>query len=484
MSISHIAIFVSVVLITTGTLLPFNFTFDGTGVSWSVLSLSSGTETYLEIVSNGLLYLPLGFGLSVHFRSQGMGKFSQLTYTAVICFALSYFVEVLQSFLPSRHPTWRDVGANTSGGILGYLWMMVGETKSPSLSLFVYLTAAGLLSIPLQLSTSLNNWQTSFPLIVGNEHTGDRPWKGSISEFYIARKAATEDEVRRTVDHKSPVPLLGEYLVAYYKKDGTKGYRDEIGQSPRLESRKRSDIATGEGSNWFETEAAPGNLTKQLITSSQFTLGATISSDSGSQSGPARIISLSADAVRRNFTLGQQGEDLIVRLRTPLTGPNGVNPSLRVPSVFSTPEGRHIVITYNGTNLHVYIDGLKSPESLKLTPALFVYNSVRGVAFPSSQLAQLFYYGIIFLPAGVMLLLATAKASPVCNLCVLFPLGGAISFLLSLLLEGILILVSGRQGQLENILLGMFFCYFSFLGLYFLRVKTVSFRRSVQLNFS
>jgi hypothetical protein len=43
-------------------------------------------------------------------------------------------------------------------------------------------------------------------------------------------------------------------------------------------------------------------------------------------------------------------------------------------------------------------------------------------------------------------------------------------------------LVGGRQGQLENVLIGMFFCDFSFLESYSHPIKTLSFHRS-ELNF-
>ena len=477
---NKIAIVASFVLIFAVTLFPLNFTFEPAGMSWNMLTLSSGSETLWEMVTNGVLYIPLGLGISVYFRSQGTRRLDLLIFSLLICFALSYATEVLQSFLPSRYPSWRDVGANTLGGIAGYLFLLIWERKSPPLALVAYLAAAGLLMTLMQRSTTLNNWNTSFPLMVGNEHTGDRAWKGSVSEFYIASKAAPEYEIRRTLADKSPLPLLSDYLVAYYEKSGSEGYRDEVAKSPPLERRKSPNTAGNQGSTWFETVTAPHDLTKELVKSSQFTLGAIISSESGDQTGPARIISLSADVARRNFTLGQEGPDLIFRLTTPGTGENGVHPYLRVPSVFSTPKVRHIIITYDGTNLHVYIDGQKRLELLELTPALFLYNSLRQVEFPSSKFAQLLYYGIIFVPVGVMLLLTLTEANLSCDLGMFFLLGGVLSLFLSLALEGLLMLVSGRQGQVDNVLLGMFFCYFSVLGLYFLLIKIVPFPHSVE----
>jgi hypothetical protein len=80
-----------------------------------------------------------------------------------------------------------------------------------------------------------------------------------------------------------------------------------------------------------------------------------------------------------------------------------------------------------------------------------------------------------------MLLLAIIQANPIGDMRVIV-VGGLMSLLLSLLLEGLLMLVSGRQGQFQNILLGIFFCYFSFLGLYCFLIKTLSFRRSFGLD--
>ena len=55
------------------------------------------------------------------------------------------------------------------------------------------------------------------------------------------------------------------------------------------------------------------------------------------QHGPAEIMALSRDHHNRNFTVAQEGADLIFRLRTPLTDLNGM-PQLRVPGVFSEPD--------------------------------------------------------------------------------------------------------------------------------------------------
>jgi hypothetical protein len=89
------------------------------------------------------------------------------------------------------------------------------------------------------------------------------------------------------------------------------------------------------------------------------------------QDGPARIVTLSADPLSRNFTLGQgpweegeagtpsnQGTSNFydIRLRTNDTGRNGV-PSLRTGSVVTTTR-QHVVYTRHADGtVHIYIDG-------------------------------------------------------------------------------------------------------------------------------
>ena len=62
-----------------------------------------------------------------------------------------------------------------------------------------------------------------------------------------------------------------------------------------------------------------------------------VRSFSTDQSGPARIITLSLDPYLRNFTVGQESDDLVFRLRTPWTNFNGTLDDaefVQVPDVF------------------------------------------------------------------------------------------------------------------------------------------------------
>jgi hypothetical protein len=88
----------------------------------------------------------------------------------------------------------------------------------------------------------------------------------------------------------------------------------------------------------------------------QLTIEAVITISKMDQSGPARIISFSKDAARRNFTLGQEGKHIVIRLRTPHTGLNGLNPQISACQI--TPnKPMHIVVSYYPGNLYCYLNG-------------------------------------------------------------------------------------------------------------------------------
>ena len=68
-------------------------------------------------------------------------------------------------------------------------------------------------------------------------------------------------------------------------------------------------------------------IVQAIDRSGELTIEAWVQPANATQSGPARIVTCSADTGRRNFTLGQAAADFEVRFRTTTTSPNG-EPSL------------------------------------------------------------------------------------------------------------------------------------------------------------
>ncbi len=129
-------------------------------------------------------------------------------------------------------------------------------------------------------------------------------------------------------------------------------------------------------SHWLETATAATSLTERLRITSQFSLITKLATAEQTQTGPARIISLSEDGYHRNFTLGQEGTDLVFRLRTPITGENGTKPEIIVPDIFVDTKLHSLIVTYNGSELRFYIDQFKPFYSVELNPSLAFFQHI------------------------------------------------------------------------------------------------------------
>ncbi|HYG75986.1 MAG TPA: protein kinase [Planctomycetota bacterium] len=90
--------------------------------------------------------------------------------------------------------------------------------------------------------------------------------------------------------------------------------------------------------------------------SNELSIEASFHPDNLTQSGPARIISFSTDGSTRNFTLGQDGAKLILRLRTTKTGPNGSSPQTDLCTL-SAPEMHHVIVSYSRGRLLCFLNG-------------------------------------------------------------------------------------------------------------------------------
>ncbi len=85
------------------------------------------------------------------------------------------------------------------------------------------------------------------------------------------------------------------------------------------------------------------------------------------QSGPSRLFSLELDVRERNFTIGQVGEALVVRVRRP--GSPRAKPEFRVPGVFAADEWVDIRVAIEPGLLQVDVDGRRRLDApLPQTP--------------------------------------------------------------------------------------------------------------------
>ncbi|MCC5610255.1 VanZ family protein [Nostoc sp. CHAB 5834] len=464
---NFLIVITSILLVLLATLYPFNFYIPDSFSLPEFFANFNNASNFQDQVNNFLLFMPLGFAFTRLLQKRRIKTGVQVFIVTLVSAGLSLTVEVLQVFLPSRMPTPSDIINNSIGGFLGfvcfYLWnsqsfkntvaQIENSRASRSIKQIVvfcigYIFLTFLISLLWQNTINLSNWDANYPLLIGNEQTRDRPWQGYMSEVYIADRAISRNEVAQGLADSSYFNNLGNSLIANYQFKGKCCYKEQTGQLPELLWQGQPlDAQEGKGvflssSHWLQTATPVTTLSKRISKTSEFTLSTTLATSNLEQFGPARIISISGTSLRRNLTLGQQGNDLDFRLRTPITGENGADLRLNIPNIFTDTKPHHIIITYSRATIQVYIDNLQNFSSLNLLELI-----------PKNQ--RVFYYALTFIPLGFGLTILTLLAKRRLILSNLLIYGGIL--IPSLILEGILVSESGKNLSLKTLLLGMLF---------------------------
>jgi glycopeptide antibiotics resistance protein len=454
----------SLVLVLFMTLFPFNFQLPQ-DISWTDLKNHTNPGDFLVNIP---FFIPWGVSLTYFLYRQKLKWLAIALLVTIGSIALSALVELLQLFVPSRTSTPADVVSNTLGGIFGLLtfysirWQILSRLsksfllKGVTIFFVGYLSFSCLLSIPLERFCNLNLWDGNFPLLIGNESTGDRPWQGYISQLYLSDRAIDSDRISKLMTSSLSVNDLKNLAIADYSFTDAKKYLDKIDLLPKLswqrkfipQDRKQGILLTGD--NWLSTEKPATLLKKKIAKTSQFTIITKIATTNTDQTGPARIIAYSRDPLHSNFVLGQEGQDLVFRVRTPLTGKNGNQPQLLIPGVFSDILPHRLVITYAGSIVKIYVDTPKNTQSLELVPGTVLMSYLLPAKAYNSSNFMLLYYGIIFIPLGICLGVIYTIVKWTFPWQLILVINGII--FPALLLEGSFISQQGREMSLGNLL--------------------------------
>ncbi len=394
----------------------------------------------LKLISNGglrdffgnvLLFLPLGFGLCGVLMHLRLGRAALAT--VIGCGFLSALVETLQVFLPGRDPAISDIIANTLGALAGFAlqrrignrlgcvlaWVIqtkrgIISRRALFLGLLLYaLTIAGVLWHSARL-LRISGWDETFWLVVGNEHTGDRPWQGKVTELSIVSRLISEESVQKLFEGATITDVMPSQLASEYN---VHNWTDELGHLPALILRGSggtTDSASStlfSASAWRESDTPAQNLAIAANKSSAFTVVLAVATSDTRQTGLCRIVSFSKSIHDRNLMLGQDGENLFVRIRTPLTE-GGSRPEFVVPRVFSDNKLHRIVLTSDGRQVRVWVDSISRQSGLYITPDMAMFWRIRPPGdreMPLEESIQhapyLVFRACALLPAGLILAL-------------------------------------------------------------------------------
>ena len=222
------------------------------------------------------------------------------------------------------------------------------------------------------LKGDLKAW-TDHYFLLGDEAEGNRRWNGVVEAFAVHSRALSADEARRSwrdfkalrerrfAENPTPWPANRAGLQFIWQTDKADNLIDNSAcvVKPTGKGRLTGAYAMAlSGGAFLADESAAKRLLDAAKRTNQLTIEAFIQTDSMNQDGPARIVTFSSGASSRNFTLGQEGGRLILRLRTPSTGTNGYNPQT---PLFDLPKNSpvHVSITYRPGLLICYRDGVE-----------------------------------------------------------------------------------------------------------------------------
>ena len=427
-----------VALTTAGVLFcgmfPFDFVFHWATAGDDFRRRFDWTIDQLYTAGDGLenivFFMPTGFALAAlllrRHRPQSGATFSlwpSIGRAAAVALplgaGLSTLVECSQVYLQSRDPSLADICSNTTGTVVGFvLFLFVGNTVLKALTqaarrvdLWLIPSRSRLLAIlwlliaaiaPLLYldAGSLADWNPAFPMILGNETTGDRWWNGAVNGVWVADRGLTDAELERTLSGGDVSAIIGSGLQANYAFVGRGPYVDKTGTSGSLHWKAANSPAENPVVPSRAT-AGPSELVPPLLTSTTLPIAQLLGRDWWLQTdnnalaqamnrikksqafsvicdvqtddldqhdGPPRIMSISAGTTQCNLQLLQEADQLIVRLRTVASGEGGSDPEFVLPYAFVDPSPRRIVVRYDHDVLMVTTDHIGERDRFRYTP--------------------------------------------------------------------------------------------------------------------
>jgi PKD repeat protein len=256
-------------------------------------------------------------------------------------------ITVLQPLSITQHPVNQQVVAGQSAtfsvsavgvGPLSYQWKRNGN------------------AIPGATGSSYTVTSTTL------QHNGD------TFRCAVSGTAGTVVSNEATLTVNPPPPRVSNGLLALYtfrEGSGTSVYDvSGVGSPINLTIKKAAAVSwVPEGlsvhaKTTILSTAAPTKITSAVMASNEITMEAWIRPANTTQTGPARIVTLSQDKSKANFVVGQTASSFDFRLRTTKTNEDGT-PSIGTNNGVSTTALTHVVYTRRSDgDATVYLNGV------------------------------------------------------------------------------------------------------------------------------
>jgi len=420
-------------------LFPFDFHRSGDqtlGGSVAAFDLTFNEDyAFLDLPVNVVFFVPFGFALAGLMRALSVGPIRIRVGVAGAGLLLAFVFELLQSLLLTRFASVADVLANGLGAAVGAEMLLrwgdgmvswsarvarkiIHWFDLPRLGLLgiVWFAAAVGLSAAASATTTLNGWDPGFPLVVGNEVGGERPWEGVMSSLYVVDAVLDVDEARALSDGRpGELAADAEVLVGHDFRSGLDGTPSLVWEGADAGEVDPRGVKLGADA-WLISPGPVAGVSRALDESSEFTLIVDAAARDLVQGGPARLVSISNGPTTRNLTIGQEGADLVVRMRTWLFGPDGSVPELVVPDVFTDTSARRLILRFDGSTISATVDGpdWSIERSTEFAPevaglVLAFPNALSEMRLGSSWILLSTYRLLVFLPVICLVVMLVSR---------------------------------------------------------------------------
>lgn len=438
-------VFAALVAILFATWFPFDFVVLGGPID-AVRRVNldfEGVWVWEDVPRNIVLFVPLGFGVAVWAGSHGWGTRAVLATATACGFGVSTVVELVQAEMLERFASANDVLANTVGAAVGAAisvrwggaiaaWTRRVRRRAARAPEVVLAAIALVPAVLLLLATAVLPggaglpWDASYRLALGNGVTGEAPWSGTIESVVVTDGSSrdvtdggsldgTDGGSPDRADNRSPDDADDRSLddadaggaVPVFSFDA------DDAASSGLEWRDGEGAVSEDGvvvgaDGWLISEGPVSEVSEAVAAADEVGVVAVVRAASSEQPWPAPILSIAGDTFHRNVTIGQEGESLLVRLRTDATGPDGTPPQLAVPGVFANDAAHVVAVTSDGASIEVSVDG--DASSMRLEPEANVLMRLLPVGTDDIRISTigptalvLSFHALLLVPWGIYL---------------------------------------------------------------------------------
>lgn len=307
------------------------------GVSPGIGLLSSPRELLLNVV----LFVPLGAATGFRWGLVGAVTAGLLGSAAVECGQIMMTEHIISVADLASNTAGAAVGAafpSMGGGLRDRAGGSVGAWFTGGMLAAAVVPALVIAGVGQIAYGSFHTWDDEYPLMIGNEVTGLRPWNGEIRELSLEAGSYswTAGRLNLSGDEKS--------------------------------SRLPAGCAMMSGGEGIRCDSVGSGLTAGVASAGGFEMEAEFVPRSTDQKGPARILGLSGGHTSTNLTVGQSGPDIEIRLRRALGHGGGLQPYYRVADVLGSGEVVRLRIEASRLATRVSVNGAPRSHHVHTLP--------------------------------------------------------------------------------------------------------------------